>query len=78
MVYHNCHKFFGHLEHNIIIILNFDQVKFSFQELVCQKVSGSMANSEDPDQTAPFRSSLIRVCTVCIGTSILVFRAISV
>ena len=27
-------------------------------------------NSVDPDQTAPFRSSLIRVCTVCSDLSV--------
>ena len=29
-----------------------------------------MANSEDPDQTAPQRSSLIWVFTVCLGQSV--------
>ena len=29
------------------------------------KIHGGMANSVDPDQTAPFRGSLIWVCTVC-------------
>ena len=30
-----------------------------------QKYANGIANSEDPDQTAAPRSSLIRVCTVC-------------
>ena len=33
--------------------------------VLLQKDANGIANSEDPDQTAPFRSSLIRVCTVC-------------
>ena len=33
-----------------------------------------MANSVDPDHTAPSRSSLIRVCTVCSCISVALFR----
>ena len=36
-----------------------------FVQLYIKIISG-MANSIGPDQTAPFRSSLIRVYTVCI------------
>ena len=36
----------------------------------CQKDAAGIANSEDPDQTAPFRSSLIWVCTVCPDLSV--------
>ena len=34
------------------------------------KVKHGMAKSVDPDQTAPKRSSLIRVCTVCTNISV--------
>ena len=31
------------------------------------KMLDRMINREDPDQTAPFRSSMISVCAVCFG-----------
>ena len=37
-----------------------------------------MANSADPDQTVPFRSSLIRVCTVCSALSVPILRVFMV
>ena len=36
--------------------------------------AGRIANTVDPDQTAPFRSSLIWVCTVCSDLSVAKFR----
>ena len=41
------------------------------------KSNGGMANSVDPDQTAP-RSSLIRVHTVCSGPFVRILRVIKV
>ena len=42
-----------------------------------QKDADGMANSADPDQTAP-RSSLIWVCTICPGLSVRKLRIITV
>ena len=42
------------------------------------KEADGMANSVDPDQTAPFRSSLIWVCTVCLDLSVPIFRILMV
>ena len=36
-----------------------------YNEAMNPKDAEGMANSADPDQTAPFRGSLIWVCTVC-------------
>ena len=44
---------------------------------MCPNDADGMANSVDPDQTAP-RSSLIRVCTVCPGISVQKLRIITV
>ena len=38
------------------------------------KDADRMANSVDPDQTAPFRSSLVLVCTVCSDLSVPILR----
>ena len=38
----------------------------------------AIANSEDPDQTAPFGSSLIYVCTVSLDLSVPIYRSFSV
>ena len=38
--------------------------------VTCLKDPYGMANCVDPDQTAPFRSSVIRVCTVCSDLSV--------
>ena len=38
-----------------------------------QTSSNEMANSVDPDQTAPKRSSLVWVYTVCLNTSVPIF-----
>ena len=51
-----------------IIYLKFKQKKPNFRELRQNDANG-IANSEDPDQTAP-RSSLIWVCTVCPDLSV--------
>ena len=45
----------------------------------CQKHANGIANSEDPDPTAPLPgSSLIWVCTVCPDLSVRKFRIITV
>ena len=43
-----------------------------------QKDANGIANSVDPDQTAPTRSSLIWVCTVCPDQSVRKLRIITV
>ena len=40
------------------------QTKRPYLRVFCQKDLNEIANSEDPDQTAPLGSSLIWVCTV--------------
>ena len=42
------------------------------------KISCQMANSIDPVQTAPWRSSLIWVYTVCSGNFVPIFKQIMV
>ena len=42
------------------------------------KDANEMANSVDPDQTAPLGSSLIWVCTVCSDLSVPIFRFVTV
>ena len=42
------------------------------------KDSEGMANSIGPDQTAPFRNSLIRIATVCPDLSVRILRIITV
>ena len=42
------------------------------------KDAGGRANSVDPDQTAPFGSSLIWVCTVCSNLSVPKYRILTV
>ena len=37
-----------------------------------------MANSVDPDQTAPYRSSLIRIYTVCSDIHVPIFKIFTV
>ena len=41
------------------------QRKRSNHRVMCPKDVDRMANSEDPDHTATFRSCLICICTVC-------------
>ena len=52
------------------------------QRVICPNNAGRMANSVDPDQTAPlgavWRSSLIWVCAVCPGISVQKLRIITV
>ena len=43
--------------------------KWLYHRVMSPNDADGMANSADPDQTAP-RSSLIRVCTVCLGISV--------
>ena len=45
------------------------QTKSLNLRVFCQKDANGIANSEDPDQTAP-RSGLILVCTVCPDLSV--------
>ena len=45
---------------------------------MCQRNADGMANSVDPDQTAPAGSSLIRVCAVCLCLSVLIFKIFTV
>ena len=33
--------------------------------VICPKDADGMTNNEDPNQTTPFRDSLIWVCTAC-------------
>ena len=47
-----------------IIIMKIEQFCI-YNAILCLKVADRMANRVDPDQTAPFRGSLIWVCTVC-------------
>ena len=55
-----------------VIHLKFKQ-KIPNLKVFCQKHANGIANSEDPDKTAP-RSSLIWVCTVCPDLSVRKFR----
>ena len=41
-----------------------------YNEAINPKDVDGVANSVDPDQTAPFRGSLIWVCTVCSDLSV--------
>ena len=45
-------------------VVKLRQFGFTVQKMRLKEATG-IANSVDPDQTAPFRSSLIRVCIVC-------------
>ena len=55
------------------------QTKRSNLRVFCQKDANVIANSEDPDQTAPLgASSLIWVCTVCPDISVRKLRFITV
>ena len=42
------------------------------------KDADEMANSVDPDQTAPLGSSLIWVCTVCLDLCLPILRTFTV
>ena len=42
------------------------------------KKADGLANSVDPDQTVPFRSSLIWVCTFCSDLSVPILRIFKV
>ena len=42
--------------------------------VMCLKDAIEMANSADPDQTAPLGISLIRVCIVCSDLPVLILR----
>ena len=55
---------------NTIIILK-KQNSLGFQCNNAVKIVDGMANSVDPDQTAPKRSTLAWVCTVCSDISFL-------
>ena len=46
----------------------------TLSNFMCQKITFWMANSADYNQTAPKRSSLIIVCTICTGTSVQILR----
>ena len=60
------------------------QTKMQNLRVFCQNDANGIANSEDPDQTAPplsdcsSRSSLIWVCTVCQDLSVRKLRVITV
>ena len=54
------------------------QTKRPNHGVFCQKDANGIANSVDPDQTAPTRSSLIWVCTVCPDQSVQKLRIITV
>ena len=54
------------------------QTKRPNLEVFCQKDANVIANSGDPDQTAPLGSSLIWVCTVCQGLFVQKLRIITV
>ena len=65
----------GRLSH--ITVINLKMELFVYNAVTCPKDLAGMANSVDPDQTAP-RSSLIWVCTVCSDVSVLILRTVTV
>ena len=61
---------------NTTVTLKPNNIIFNFFAKVSE-LTITMANSVDPDQTAP-RSSLIRVYTVCAGSSVTILTVITV
>ena len=74
--YHKVTKFWDTRK----LCCNLPQIQTKRPKLrVCyQNDANEIANSEDPDQTAPSRSSLIWVCTVCPDLSVRKLRVITV
>ena len=60
----------------MIIVVKVERYSFTLPECI-QKVGDGIANSVDPDQTAP-RSSLFWVCTVCSDLSVPILRTFTV
>ena len=59
-----------------IIVVKVERYGFTLPECI-QKGGDGIANSVDPDQTAP-RSSLFWVCTVCLDLSVPILRTFTV
>ena len=59
-----------------VIVVKVERYGFTLPECI-QKGGDGIANSVDPDQTAP-RSSLFWVCTVCSDLSVPILRTFTV